>query len=293
MMQSNSTCKTFFKRTTILGIGLIGASFALALKKNGLCNEVIGYGRTEENLRKAKNKEIIDTFDLDPAAACRGSDLIVFATPVGSFVDIANRIKSELHGGVIVTDVGSVKGNLVRNMEKLMPEGAFFVGGHPIAGSNLSGINAAEPDIFKDAKCIITPTEHTGKNALETVTAVWKNIGSRVTLINPDEHDRIYALVSHLPHLIAYEIMHTVADIDSSFLDFSGQGFIDTTRIASSSPELWRDICLLNKDNLLKSLEIFKKNLDRVSQYLRVHDSESLKKDFQKAQTLREGIEQY
>lgn len=292
MMQSNSNGKPFFKRITILGIGLIGASFALALKKNGLCNEVIGYGRTEKNLKKAKNKEIIDTFNLDPAAACRGSDLIVFATPVGSFVDIANRIKSTLLSGVIVTDVGSVKGNLVRNMEELMPEGTFFVGGHPIGGSNRSGINAAEPDLFKDAKCIITPTEHTDKNALETVTAVWKNIGSRVTLIGPEEHDRIYALVSHLPHLIAYEIMHTVADIDSSFLGFSGQGFIDTTRIASSSPELWRDICLLNKDNLLKSLEIFKKNLDRVSQYLRVHDSESLEKDFQKAHALREGIEQ-
>ena len=293
MMQSNPNGKPFFKKITILGIGLIGASLALALKKNGLCNEVIGYGRTEKNLKKAKNKAIIDAFDLDPAAACKGSDLIVFATPVGSFVAIANRIKSALLSGVIVTDVGSVKGNLVRNMEKLMPEGTFFVGGHPIAGSNRSGINSAEPDLFKDAKCIITPTEHTDKNALETVTSVWKNIGSSVTLIGPEEHDRIYALVSHLPHLIAYEIMHTVADIDSSFLGFSGQGFIDTTRIASSSPELWRDICLLNKDNLLQSLEIFKKNLDRVSQYLRVHDSESLEKDFQKAHALREGIEQH
>jgi len=292
-MQLNSTGKPFFKRITILGIGLIGASFALALKKYGLCYEVIGYGRTEENLRRAKNKAIIDTFYLDPAEACTASDLIVFATPVGSFVDIANRIKNALHGGVIVTDVGSVKGNLVRNIEKLMPEGAFFVGAHPIAGSNRSGINAAEPDLFKDAKCIITPTEYTDKNALETISAVWEHIGSKVTFINPDEHDRIYAFVSHLPHLIAYEIMHTVADIDSSFLDFSGQGFIDTTRIASSSPELWRDICLQNKDNLLKSIEIFKKNLDRVSQYLHVSDSKSLEKDFQKAKALREKIEQH
>ena len=117
--------------------------------------------------------------------------------------------------------------------------------------------------------CIITPTEQTDKHALETVIAVWKNLGSLITLISPNEHDRIYASVSHLPHFLAYVIMNTVADIDKSFLHFSGQGFMDTTRIASSSPELWRDICLLNKDNLLESLELFKKNLDRASQHLR------------------------
>jgi prephenate dehydrogenase len=284
--------KPFFKRTTILGVGLLGASFALALKKNGFCNEVIGYGRTEENLKKAKELGIIDAFERVPARACTGSDFVLFATPVGSFIDIATQIKSSLQDGVIVTDVGSVKGNLVRTMESLMPEGISFVGGHPIAGSSRSGIDTADAEIFKGAQCILTPTESTDRHALETVTAVWETLGSRVTLINPDEHDKIYASVSHLPHLIAYIIVNTVADIDSSFLNFSGQGFVDTTRIASSSPELWRDICLLNKDNLLDSLEIFKKNLERVSQYLRAYDSESLEKDFQKARALREGIGQ-
>lgn len=292
MMQSHATRKTLFNRVTILGVGLIGASFALALKKYGLCNEVIGYGRKEENLMKAKDLAIIDAFERDPARACSGSDLVLFATPVGSFIDIAAQIRSSLHRGAVVTDVGSVKGNLVHTMEELMPEGVFFVGGHPIAGSDRSGIDTAEAEIFKGAKCIITPTGHTDKHALEIVTAVWENIGSRIILISPNEHDKIYALVSHLPHLIAYEIVNTVADIDSSFLRFSGQGFMDTTRIASSSPELWRDICLLNKDNLLESLEIFKKNLERVSQYLRAYDSESLEKDFEKARALRDGIGQ-
>lgn len=291
-MQPNSMNKIFFDRITILGVGLIGASFALALKKNGLCNEAMGYGRKAENLKKAQDRAIIDAFELDPVKACAGSDLIVFATPVGSFVDIAKQIRSSLRSGVIVTDVGSVKGTLVRTMEELMPEGASFIGGHPIAGSDRSGIESAEAEIFKGAKCIITPTEHTDKHALETVSAVWKKIGSLVTLISPNEHDRIYASVSHLPHLLAYVIMNTVADIDRSFLHFSGQGFMDTTRIASSSPELWRDICLLNKDNLLESLELFKKNLDRVSQYLRTYDSESLEKDFEKARTLRKDIGQ-
>lgn len=292
MMQSHATRKTLFNRVTILGVGLIGASFALALKKYGLCNEVIGYGRKEENLMKAKDLAIIDAFERDPARACSGSDLVLFATPVGKFIDIATQIRSSLHRSAIVTDVGSVKGNLVHTMEELMPEGVFFVGGHPIAGSDRSGIDTAEAEIFKGAKCIITPTGHTDKHALEIVTAVWENIGSRIILISPNEHDKIYASVSHLPHLIAYEIVNTVADIDSSFLRFSGQGFMDTTRIASSSPELWRDICLLNKDNLLESLEIFKKNLERVSQYLRAYDSKSLEKDFEKARALRDGIGQ-
>ncbi len=281
-----------FKKVTILGVGLIGASFALAMRRYGVCNEVIGYGRREENLQKAKAKAIIDSFKLDPAEACDGSDLVLFATPVGSFIDITKRIRSSLKMGTIVTDVGSVKGKLVCDMEALMPAGVYFVGGHPVAGSELSGIDTATADIFNGAKCIITPTGNTDKIAIEKVIAIWKTFGSIVNLINPDEHDRIYASVSHLPHLIAYVIVNTVADINSSYLKFSGQGFMDSTRIASSHPELWRDICILNKDNILESIEVFKKNLDRVSQYLRAYDSESLERDFKKARTLREGIGQ-
>ncbi|MEW6416736.1 MAG: prephenate dehydrogenase/arogenate dehydrogenase family protein [Nitrospirota bacterium] len=290
MIKSESPSNIFFNKVTILGVGLIGASFALALKKRKLCNQITGHGRNPENLQRAKEKAIIDSFELDPAKACDSSDLVLFATPVGSFIDIAKRIHGSLHRGAIVTDVGSVKGKLVSDMEALMPEGVYFVGGHPIAGSDRSGIDTAEADIFNGAKCIITPTDKTDKNALEKVIALWKALGSTVKLINPEEHDRIYASVSHLPHLIAYLIINTVADIDSSYLKFSGQGLIDTTRIASSSPELWRDICILNKENLLESIEIFKKNLNRASQYLRAYDSESLERDFKKAQTLREGI---
>lgn len=279
-----------FNKVTILGVGLIGASFALALKKYELCDEIIGYGRREENLARAKGKKIIDSYDLDPAKACDGADLILFATPVGIFIDIAKKIRSSFKKNTIVTDVGSVKGKLVRDMEKLMPEGVFFVGGHPIAGSDRSGIDTAAAEIFKTAKCIITPTENADKDALEKIISLWERFGSLIKLINPDEHDRIYAAVSHLPHLIAYEIVNTVADIESSYFAFSGQGFKDTTRIASSHPDVWRDICLLNKDNLLEYVEIFKSNLDRVSQYLRANDSESIERDFKNARTLREGL---
>jgi len=284
--------KVYFDRVTILGVGLIGASFALAIKKHELCREVVGYGRREENLIRAKEKGIIDSFELDPSKACKDSDLILFATPVGSFIELSKTILVSLKKGAVVTDVGSVKGRLVSDMEALMPEGVFFVGAHPIAGSDRSGIDSAAGDLFKGAQCIITPTEYTDKNTLENVKALWNVFGSLIKIINPDEHDRIYAAVSHLPHLIAYEIVNTVADMDSSYLAFSGKGFKDTTRIASSSPELWRDICLLNKDNLLDSIEIFKNNLDRVSQYLRAYDSKSLETDFKRARTLREGIGQ-
>ena len=281
-----------FEKVTILGVGLMGASFALALKQFGLSNEVVGCGRTIENLRRAKEKKIIDSFESDPAEACRDADLIVFAMPVGFFIDTAKKIGPALKKGAIVTDVGSVKGNLVREMELLMPGGVFFVGGHPIAGSDRSGIDPASAEIFRNAKCIITLTDKTDKNAFEKVAAVWEAFGSTVKLMDPHEHDRVYAAVSHLPHLLAYEIVNTVADIDASYLSFCGSGFLDTTRIASSPPEVWSDICLLNSNNLIEYLELLKRNLDRVSQYLRAYDSESLEKDFQRARTLREGIGQ-
>ena len=281
-----------FKKVTILGVGLIGASFALAMKKYKLCDHITGNGRSLENLQKAKEMKIIDSFELDPAKACDDSDLIIFATPVGSFLEIAKKVRSSFKKSAIVTDVGSVKGRLVKDMEALMPEGTYFIGGHPIAGSSRSGVDTARAEIFMESKCIITPTEKTSKDALDKVVYIWKTFGSIVELVNPEEHDRIYAAVSHLPHIIAYAIVNTVGDLDSSYLKFAGQGFIGATRIASSSPELWRDICILNKENLLQTIEIFKNNLERLSQYLRASDVKSLEKEFKKARTLREGIGQ-
>jgi prephenate dehydrogenase len=282
----------FFKNVTVLGVGLIGASFALALKKNKLCDKITGHGRNEDNLRKAQEKGIIDAYALDPAEACRDSDLVLFAAPVGSFLDIAKKASSSFKQSAIITDVGSVKGKLVHDMEAAMPGGTFFIGGHPIAGSDRSGIDTASAEIFQGARCMLTPTRLTDPEAFRKVSALWTAFGSEIMILNPDEHDRIYAAVSHLPHLIAYEILNTVAAIDSSYLAFSGQGFRDTTRIASSHPALWRDICMLNRENLLAYVEIFKNSLDRVSEYLRAYDSESLEKDFKKARTLREGIGQ-
>lgn len=279
-----------FQKITILGVGLIGGSFALALKKKKLCGHIVGFGRSEKNLKRAKNKKIIDSYELDPITACKDSDLILFATPVGFFIELTEKIKDSLKFGAIVTDVGSVKGKLVYDMEKILPETVYFVGGHPIAGSDQSGIDAASAEIFKNAKCIITPTNKTNKNAMNSIISIWKTLGSIVKIIDPYEHDRIYGAISHLPHVIAYNLVNTVAEIDSSYLLFSGQGFKDTTRIASSHHELWRDICILNRKNLLKYIEVFIKNLDKFKKHLTASDAKSIEKDFINARKLREGL---
>jgi len=279
-----------FNRITILGVGLLGASFALALKKNGLCSTITGYGRNRENLQRAKERNIIDSFEQDPVAACRDSDLIMLSAPVGSFLGLAKAISPALKKGAILTDVGSVKGNLVREIEKMIPKDVHYIGGHPIAGSDRSGIDAASAELFRNSRCLITPTENSDPSALDKIQNLWKALGSEIIILNPEEHDRIYASVSHLPHMIAYAMVNTVAEMDSSYLDFSGKGFIDTTRIACSSEELWSDICLLNRDNLVEALAVFQKNLDRLDQYLKAGDSDSLKAEFRKARTLRENI---
>ncbi len=284
--------KISFDQVTVLGVGLIGASFALAMKKNALCNEIIGLGRNKDNLRAAQERGIIDRYETEPGAACRGSDLILFATPVGSFLDLASQAKSCFRKGAVVTDVGSVKGSLVYEMEKILPEDVAFVGGHPIAGNDRSGIDASHAELFEDTYYIVTPTEHTDKRVLQRLIDLWTALGAHTITMTPMQHDVMYGAVSHLPHVIAYTLMNTSAEIDSSSLRLCGQGFRDTTRIAGSSPELWRDICILNKDNVLKMIEIFQKKLGLIGQYLRASDADSLEREFKKARTLREGIGQ-
>lgn len=281
-----------FDRIVILGVGLIGASFALALRKKGLCREVIGFGRRRDNLQQAKDRGIIDVFETDPVTACRNADLILLATPVGTFSDLVRTIAPSLKKGAVLTDAGSVKGKLVRDIEKIVPSGVSYIGAHPIAGSDRSGINFAQPDLFEHALCIVTPTAQSSPEALKTVSDLWTSVGSAVVTMEPEQHDRIYASVSHLPHIIAYVLMNTVAGIDASSLQYCGQGFRDATRIAASSPEIWRDICLLNRDNLIEMISVFQKNLEAVGQYLRASDAVSLERDFSEARTLREGLGQ-
>ncbi len=275
-----------------MGVGLIGASFALAARKQGLAGHIAGFGRSEDNLRKAKERGIIDSYDLDPAAACRDSDLVMLSTPVGYFTELARKCAGSLKDGAIVTDAGSVKGRLVSELEALMPAGVRYVGGHPIAGSERSGSEAADAELFRDAKCILTPTSCSDKRAVEMVAGIWRRLGAQVITMDPDAHDRIYAAVSHLPHLLAYAMINAVADTDPAYLAYGGQGLKDTTRIAASSPEMWRDICLLNRDNLLDLMLVFQKQLDSLGRHLRAGDSASLEREFERARALRETLGQ-
>lgn len=279
-----------FDKVTILGVGLLGGSFALALKRQGLCRSIVGYGRNRENLLSAQQTGIIDSFEQDPREACRDADLVMLSTPVGSFLELTEAISPALKKGALLTDVGSVKGRLVSEIERLLPKDVCFVGGHPIAGSDRSGIGSANAELFRDAKCILTPTEHTDPAALKNIEGLWKSLGCTVITLSPDEHDRIYASVSHLPHLLAYTMVNTVADIDDSYLAYSGKGFLDATRIASSSEDLWSDICLLNRENLIEVLAVFRKNLDLLDRHLKASDSGKLKAEFRKARQLREQL---
>lgn len=280
-----------FGQVTVLGVGLLGASLALAMKRSGICPQVVGYGRTMDNLIRAKGKGIIDSYELDPARACEGSDLVVFATPVGAFASLAAKLRGSLAEGAIVIDVGSVKGGIVHELEKLTGAGGRFVGCHPIAGSERSGMDAASAELFRDALCIITVTDRTDRASLEKISALWGALECRVETMSPEEHDRIYAIVSHVPHLIAYALVNAVADTDPVYVKYAGKGFKDMTRIASSPPELWRDICMMNMDNILKFTERFRENMERLLISLRDGDADGLKEAFKRARALRKSID--
>lgn len=280
-----------FERAAVLGVGLIGASLALSMKQRSLVGHVVGHGRTEANLRRARERGIIDSYELEASRACEDADLVVYATPVGSFMQIAESIQSSLKEGAIAIDVGSVKGSLVQDIEKLTPQGANFVACHPIAGSESSGIDAASGHLFEGRLCIICRTERTDPKAFDRVSGLWGAIGSRVEVMEPRTHDAVFGLVSHLPHVAAYALVNTVADIDPGSLDYAGNGFRDTTRIAASPPAIWRDICAFNRDNLLKYLDVFKNNIEALSALLKEGDLDGLEAAFRRASERRRGLE--
>jgi prephenate dehydrogenase len=261
------------------------------MKQRSLVGHVVGHGRTEANLRRAEERGIIDSYELDAARACEDADLVVYATPVGSFKQIAHSIKGYLKEGAIAIDVGSVKGSLVQDIESLMPQGVHFVACHPIAGSESSGIDAARGDLFEGRLCIICRTERTDPKAFDKVSGLWGAVGSRVEVMDPRTHDEVFGLVSHLPHLAAYALVNTVADIDPGSLGYAGNGFKDTTRIAASAPAIWRDICAFNRGNLLKYLDVFKDNIEALSALVREGDLDGLEAAFRRASELRRGLE--
>lgn len=280
-----------FKKITIIGVGLIGSSLALALRKNGYKGTITGLGRREETLKMAKELEIIDDYSTVHADGVKDADLVVLASSVALFEQIVMNIKDHLKDGAIVTDVGSVKGDVLRSLTPLIPDNVKFVAGHPIAGRECSGVKCATDDLFENAKCIITPDAGTDEDALGQVKELWELTGARIIIMPAEEHDLTFAAVSHLPHVVAYSLINAILDIDGKILRYGGGGLRDFTRIALSSPEMWRDICAHNRNDVLKTLKTFSSSLSRMINFVEESNWEGLEKEFTRAQEARQLIE--
>ncbi len=282
-----------FRRVAVLGVGLIGGSLAKVLRKERPEIRIIGSGRTKANLKIAESLGVIDGYQMDPAKAVEDAELVVLCSPVASLEPLARAIAPAIGRDAIVTDVGSVKKPVVDALDPIFAERGRFVGGHPIAGREKLGVVAATDTLFLGAHCILTPTELTDRRAFSAVRALWEIVGCRVTEMPAEIHDAIFAAVSHLPHVVAYALVNAVSNAHVEGEDpllFSGGGFRDYTRIAESSPEMWRDICLMNAQPILRVLEDYEGILGRIKAMIAARDGDGLLKEFEKARRVKRRI---
>ncbi len=285
-----------FKQAAIVGVGLIGGSLGMILRRKALADRVIGIGRRLENLKTAVELGAIDRYVADPKEGIKGSDLIILATPVDTYERHLKDWAHCLEPGTIVSDVGSVKGALVERAEAAMPAGVHFVGAHPIAGKEKTGVAAGSDVLFQGARCILTPTTRTDAHALERIERLWEETGSIVLTMDPHVHDAILGAVSHLPHVAAFALMNTLADTRDHHLPsldlvrHSGGGLRDTTRIAASSPEMWRDIFLWNRDNVVSLIERYQQALDELKQLIAAGDAAGIEQAIERAKHEREQL---
>jgi prephenate dehydrogenase len=282
---------TRFERVAVIGVGLIGGSFALALKAAGACGRVTGAGRNPQNLRRALELGAIDSIAPDAAAAARGADLVLVAAPVAQFERIFAAIAPALGERALVTDAGSTKRDVVAAARKALgAKIARFVPAHPIAGAEQSGAAAARADLFRGKRVVLAPLRENPQEAVARVQAAWEACGARIFRMTPEQHDMVFAAVSHLPHLLAYALVHEIAGrADSAQLfGYAAGGFRDFTRIASSHPEMWRDICVANRDALLAELDRFAAQLAALRPLLERGDAKALERVFAEARAARE-----
>ena len=279
-----------FERVAIIGVGLIGGSFALALKQAKACAHVVGAGRTPANLKLALKRGIIDSIARDAAEAARGADLVLLATPVAQFPAVFTSIRKVLDPEAIVTDAGSTKRDVIAAAKKgLAKKISQFVPAHPIAGAEHSGAGAANGELFRGKRVVLTPLPENPDAAVQKVNQAWALCGARVSQMDAEEHDALLAAVSHLPHLLAFALVHEVAGRENSaqLFSFAAGGFRDFTRIASSHPEMWRDICIANRDRLTAEVSRFSKKLDAMRKLLEKGDGAALEKLFAEAREAR------
>jgi prephenate dehydrogenase len=272
-----------FNKVAIVGTGLIGGSLGLALKKKRIAKRIVGFARHNRTLSLAKKIGAIDIGSRDLKTA-QDADLIVLATPVSAIISTAKQLSRIVKKDVIVTDVGSTKKEIVFKLEKIFTN---YIGSHPLAGSQKSGVEHSCRDIFKDTICLLTPTAKTKKQTLRIITRLWKELGTRVVLISPREHDKIIAFVSHLPHLLAFALMDL---IPRNYLRFAASGLKDTTRIAASGAHLWQDIFITNRDEILYSLRRFNRLLKNFEKLLLKKDLNRLRNLMVRAKEKRDSL---
>jgi prephenate dehydrogenase len=282
-----------FGQAAIIGVGLIGGSLGMILRRKGLASSVVGVGRRIENLKTAVKLGAIDHYVVDTKEGVKDADIVVLATPVDTYERQLKEWASCLKPGAIVSDVGSVKGELVEQCERLVPAGVHFVGAHPIAGKEKTGVAAGSEDLFMGMRCILTPTKQTNAQALQRVRTLWQEVGSTVLTMDPHLHDKILGAVSHLPHVVAFALMGALIDIRTEVpsLDLaghSGGGLRDTTRIAASSPEMWRDIFLWNRENVVAFIEAYERSLGDLKRLIRAGDAAGIEKALERAKQERE-----
>ena len=282
-----------FKKMVVAGVGLIGASLALDMRRRRLVKEVVGYGRSESNLRIARRRGIIDSYFLRDTDLPSGVDFLLMGTPVQAIVPLTEAFLPGLESGCIVSDVGSVKAEIVKGMERILPSDIHFVGAHPIAGSEQWGAEAARENLFMGRLCVLTPTRKTNRAALKKMVLLWRRVGAYVEIINANRHDHILGVVSHLPHMAAFALVNALDQTKLDGVDlkrFCAGGFKDITRIASSRPELWRDICLLNRRAVSRSLGTYIRNLERMKRWVDGGNGPALDREFANANEVREQL---
>lgn len=285
---------TLFDRVALIGIGLIGSSLCHVMRQKGLAGHIAAHARSEATRRKAGELRLADSIHDSAAAAVQGADLVILCSPVGTYEAIAKDISAALKPGAILSDVGSVKGAVLRDVGPFVPPQVHFIPGHPIAGTEFSGPESGFASLFVNRWCILTPPEGADPAAVTALEAFWRACGSNVEVMTADHHDKVLAITSHLPHIIAYNIVATAADLeevmDSEVIKFSAGGFRDFTRIAASDPTMWRDIFLNNRDAVLEMLGRFSEDLSALQRAIRWGDGDTLFSLFTRAREIRRGI---
>ncbi len=283
-----------FEKVTLIGIGLIGSSLAHVMKREGLAKLIAVSTRSVETLKRAEEIGLGNIYELDAGKAVKDADLVIVCTPVGACESIAKTISPHLKEGAIITDVGSVKASVIAQMKPSLPGNVHLVPGHPIAGTEYSGPDAGFASLFEKRWCILTPDEMTDKGATEKLKLFWEKCGSEVEIMDAHHHDLVLAITSHLPHLIAYNIVGTADDLEtdtrSEVIKFSASGFRDFTRIAASDPTMWRDVFIHNKEAVLETLGRFSEDLSSLQKAIRRGDGEHLFELFSRTRDIRKSI---